>query len=346
MNKVKQLRTYTTLKGTSDNPIKYSEGRSKSNKLWLGVKFIETSVENSLQLFLMIWLLVPYFACVSWTELFYQGLKGLGNILSFNYYDPGDLAVKCGKIIFAVLSISTGCSLLRLRKPGLNFSRKMKSLLVLLPGALCQVIARLLSLCTLMLMEQSGLLKYSLFLVSHTTLLMLIKTLFETRAKKKKQKVAKVLSEESFEFVLQKIRIACLKSTVETCIKKSLPCLNSVISGYSILYNKTKRPILMFISCISSTFLLNNLHNSRTHLHYPKFDIISRCLFLLVVFIENNILCILPFIFPNLFPNISEHSFGIIVAVVNCLWIISIITEVIKKAFILTLRGHLIVAIF
>ncbi len=284
----------------------------------------------------MIWLLVPYFACVSWTELFLEGLKGLGNILSFNYYDPGDLAVQCGKIVFAVISISTGCSLLRLRKPGLNFSRKMKSFLVLFPGALCQVIARLLSLCTLMLMEQSGLLKYSLFLVIHTTLLMLMKTLFETRAKEKKMKIAKVLSEESFEFVIERIRIACLKSTMKTCIKKSLPCLNSVISGYSILYNKTKRPILMFISCISSTFLLNNLHNSRTHLHYPKFDIISRCLFLLVVFVENNVMSGLPFLFPQHFRhNISEHSFGIIVAVVNCLWIISIITEVIKKAFIL-----------
>lgn len=284
----------------------------------------------------MIWLLVPYFACVSWTELFLEGLKGLGNILSFNYYDPGDLAVQCGKIVFAVISISTGCSLLRLRKPGLNFSRKMKSMLVLLPGALCQVIARLLSLCTLMLMEQSGLLKYSLFLAIHTALLMLMKTLFETRAKEKKMKIAKVLSEESFEFVIERIRIACLKSTMKTCIKKSLPCLNSVISGYSILYNKTKRPILMFISCISSTFLLNNLHNSRTHLHYPKFDIISRCLFLLVVFVENNVMSGLPFLFPQHFRhNISEHSFGIIVAVVNCLWIISIITEVIKKAFIL-----------
>ncbi len=254
-----------------------------SNNLWLGVKFVETSVENVLQLVLMTWLLVPYFACAppkTLNDLIYEGIMGFLDILSFNYFDAGDLAVKCGKIVFAVISIASGYSLLRLKKPGLNFSRKMKSFLVLFPGALCQVVARLLSLWTLMLMEQSGMLKYTLFLVIHTTLCLLIKIFFELRAKD--LKMFKVL-------------------------------------------------LMLFISCISSTFVQNNIHhNSSTHINYPKFDIISRCLFLLVTFIENICLSLMPFMYPHLYNTMSEHYFGINVAVVSCLWVISMFTEVIN----------------
>ena len=254
-----------------------------SNNLWLGVKFVETSVENVLQLVLMTWLLIPYLACApskKLNELVYEGLMGLLDILSFNYIDPGDFAVKCGKIVFAVISISSGCSLLRLKKPGLSFSRKIKSFLVLFPGALCQVVARLLSLWTLMLMEQSGMLKYTLFLVIHTTLCLLIKILFELRAKD-----------------LKKLKVL----------------------------------LVVFISCISSTFVQNNIHhNSSTHINYPKFDIISRCLFLLVTFIENIGLSLMPFVYPHLYNKMSEHYFGINLVFVSCLWIISIFTEVIN----------------
>ena len=244
-----------------------------SRNLWLGIKFLETSLENSIQLLLMTWLLVHYFACLpvkEWSELFVEGMKGLGSILSFNRYDPGDLAIKCGKIVFAVLSISASSSLVRLGKPGLNFSRKMKSFLVLFPGALCQLIARLISVWVLMMMEGNGWLKYSLFLVAHTTLCFDFKILFE-----KNQEIRSVKSKRS--------------------------CLGNPLNWL----NKLKRPIMMFINCFCCIFIQNNVRTSQAY-QDPKFEIISRSLFLLLVLTENIFMCSLPFIFPHLYNNKSK----------------------------------------
>ncbi len=78
--------------------------KNMSNNLWLGIKFLEASLENTLQLILMMWLLVPYYACLPskmWTLIISEGFKGLANILSFNFYQPGDFAIKCGNYDFA-----------------------------------------------------------------------------------------------------------------------------------------------------------------------------------------------------------------------------------------------------
>ncbi len=281
----------------SKNPIEYKLGKFKSDNIWRGTKFIESSVESTLQLVIMLWTLLPFFSCMpelGWADFGLKGLQGMANIITFNRYKPGYMAISCGKIFFAVWSISCGNSMLRLNKPGLKFGSKMKSLTVLLPSSLCQTIARLFSLWNLMLMDGSGWIKYGLFLGIHTILCLVIKVTVETRSKKKTDRT---------------------------------------IDG--IDWKRFNRPILIFISCVSSTFLFQDIHSDQSSRHhYPKYNLLSKALFFVLVFCENLLLCTLPFMVPGLYNDTNEHSFGRNLAIVVSLWIISVTLEVIYKSIL------------
>lgn len=96
--------------------------------------------------------------------------------------------------------------------------------------------------------------------------------------------------------------------------------------------HKLKRIVLIIFSCCSSIILIVDLHWTSSKLKYSKFNLISQCLFFLLVFCENLLLTILPFIAPTLFPsksNFNHSSFTGALIVVTTAWIISVGLEVI-----------------
>ena len=150
-----------------------------------------------------------------------------------------------------------------------------------------------------MIMDVLALKKYTLFLLVHFLSLLVIKIVFETRKKQR---------------------------------WKNLETLNKMSKAKYCMYYHVKRPVLLVTSCLSSTLVMVDLHWISSKLHYPKHNFISQCLFFLLIFVENLVMTLLPFLAPSLFPSTSEFnhdSFTIALVFVNVSWIISVCLEVI-----------------
>ena len=290
---------------TSKIPRNDSMDKYKSENLWLFIKVIESSVENVLQTALQVWLLIPIFGLISkWTlgELILSGSKGALNIISFGIYQPETLDIVIGKIMFTVILLSFSHSWMKLKKQGLGLIAKLKSLPLLFTSTILQVSSRIFVLRNLMIMTVSAEKKYTLFLIVHFLSLLIIKIVFETR---KKQKLKNYGTEEG---------------------------LNQINKAKSSVYYHLKRPVLLVVSCLSSTLVMVDLHWISSKLHYPKHNFISQCLFFLLILVENLIMTLLPFLIPSLFPSASEFnhdSFSNALVFVNVTWIISVCLEVI-----------------
>ena len=135
-------------------------------------------------------------------------------------------------------------------------------------------------------------------------------------------------------WTLEKVLLV-IKIVFETRKKqrwKNLGPLNQISKAKSCMYYYIKRPILLVTSCLSSTLVMVDVHWITSKLHYPKHNIISQCLFFLLIFVENLMMTLLPFLAPSLFPSATEFnhdSFTIAVVFVNVSWIVSVCLEVI-----------------
>ena len=281
---------------TSKLPSKESKAKYKSENLWLFIKIVESSIENVLQTALQLWVLFPIFGLISqWSlsELMLSGSKGALNIMSFGIYKPETIDMVIGKIMFTVILLSFSHSWMKLKKQGLGLLAKLKSLPIVFLSTLLQVTSRIFVLGNLMIMDVSAVKKYTLFLLVHFLSLLVIKILFETRKKQKLKNTRNILK---------------------------------------TLYYYMKRPVLLVVSCLSSTLVMADLHWISSKLHYPKHNFVSQCLFFLLIFVENLMMTLLPFLVPSLFPSKSEfnhNSFIYALVFVNVSWIGSVILEVI-----------------
>ena len=315
-----------------------SKDKYKSENIWMFLKVVESSIENVTQLFLQIWLLLPDFKIISmwsWYELMMAALNGSLNILSFGYYQPKELNMPIGKIFTTIILLSLLHAMQRIKKPGNGIGETMKLLLIMFPATLLQVIARMYMVRNLMLMNISGAVKYSLFIVIHCLALLIMKILFETRRKQKVKIISKQYTVQSIQSNLKGfkalLRFKCLQNILNGLIKKSIPTLNGVIKASSSIFYRCKRPTLLIASCLSSTIVMVDLHWMSSRLHYPKFNFITTSLFHLLILLENLAMTLLPFLAPSLFPSSSDFnhdSFVQAVLIVTISWIFAVMLEV------------------
>jgi hypothetical protein len=326
---------------TSNLPSTMSKDRYKSENLWLFVKVVEASLENVLQMALQVWLLLPMFSVISqwsWGQLTYAGMKGALSIITFGLYEPTAMEISLGKIGFTVLMLSLGHAMMRLQKPGLAMGRKLKVLPVLFLSVVLQVVSRLYVCRNMMLMMVSGWTKYSSFLLIHFMSVLIIKLFFETRVKQMTVKVVSEYTKSSFKkkhpSIRKLLRFQRLQKSLDFLAEKLPTFLNGIRKAYSMvynIYNKAKRPVLLMISCLSSSVLMVDLHWNSSKLHYPKHNFISHFLFHLLIFLENLMLTILPILAPSLFPSsekFNQDSFYQAIWIVNSSWVIVVGLEV------------------
>ena len=309
-----------------------SKDKYQSENLWMFLKVVESSIENVTQLFLQIWVLIPDIKVISWwtwDQLMLSALNGSLNILTFGYFEPKELDITVGKIFTTIILLSLSHAMNHVKKPGIGFGETMKLLLIMFPATLLQVIARMYIVRNLMIMNLSGAVKYILFFVFHCLALLMMKIIFETRRKLKVTTNLKQYKKESVQLSSERfrafLRYPCLQDVLDGLIKKSIQTLNLIIR----IFYKTKRPILMIASCLSSTIVMVDLHWMSSRLHYPKFNFITICLFHLLILLENLTMTLLPFLAPSLFPSSSDFNHVEAVVIVNISWIVAILLEVI-----------------
>ena len=319
----------------SNVPSKDSMAKYKSENIWLFIKVVESSVENVLQTALQIWLLIPIFGLISqWSvsELLLTGIKGAGNIMSFGLYKPDNLDIVIGKIMFTVILLSFSHSWMKLKKQGLGLLSKLKSLPVVFVSTILQVSSKIYVIRNLMIMEVPAVKKYTLFLLVHFLSLLVIKIAFETRKKKRRKNFGAIYTEKRLKKQLRSFRNILKFQKLQQALDFFIPTLNQISKAMSFMYYHIKRPVLLVTSCLSSTLVMVDLHWISSKLHYPKHNFISQCLFFLLLFVENLVMTLLPFLAPSLFPSTSEFnhdSFTIAIVFVNVSWIISVCLEVI-----------------
>ena len=334
------LIPHNFLNVTTQNRSYNSNDKYHTENLWMILKVVESSIENVTQLFLQIWLLLPYFRMISkWTshELLIAAWNGSKNIVTFGYYQPKELDITIGKIFTTITLLSLSHAMQRIKKPGIGIGQTMKLLVIMFPATLLQVTARMYMVRNLMLINASGTVKYSLFFFVHFIPLLIMKLSFETRRKLKTTKRSKQYTlgtiQPSFEGSRAFLRFPILQEALDSTIKKSISILNGMIKAKTSFIYKTKRPILLLASCLSSTIVMVDLHWFSSRLHYPKFNFITTSLFHLLIFMENLAMTILPFVDPSLFPSPSDFnhdSFIQAVWIVNISWIVAVLLEVIK----------------
>ena len=159
--------------------------------------------------------------------------------------------------------------------------------------------------------------------------------MFETRKKQEGKNFRTIYTEDGLNEQLESFRkflkFQNLQQALDFLIKNSIPTLNQMSKSKSIIYYHFKRPVLLVASCLSSTLVMVDLHWISSKIHYPKHNLISQCLFFLLIFVENLLMTLLPFLAPSLFPSTSEFnhdSFTIAIVFVNVSWIISVCLEV------------------
>ena len=322
--------------------IRSNTGNDKyhTENLWVTLKIVESSIENVTQLFLQIWLLLPYFKMISmWRlhELKSSVWNGSKHIMTFGYDQQTELDTAIGKIFVTIILLSLTHAMQRVKKSGNGIGSTMKLLVIMFPATLLQVTARMYMVRNLMLINASGTVKYSLFFFVHFIPLLIMKLSFETRRKLKTTKRSKQYTlgtiQPSFEGSRAFLRFPILQEALDSTIKKSISILNGMIKAKTSFIYKTKRPILLLASCLSSTIVMVDLHWFSSRLHYPKFNFITTSLFHLLIFMENLAMTILPFVDPSLFPSPSDFnhdSFIQAVWIVNISWIVAVLLEVIK----------------
>ena len=189
------LIPHNYLNKTSTVKSDKSKDKYHTENIWMSLKVVESSIENVTQLFLQIWLLLPYFRMISmwsWEELRMAAWNGSLNILTFGLLDqPKELDITIGKIFTTIIFLSLSHAMLHVKKPGIGIGETMKLLLIMFPATLLQVTARMYMVRNLMLMNITGAVKYSLFIVVHCLALLIMKIIFETRRKPKMTKITK-----------------------------------------------------------------------------------------------------------------------------------------------------------
>ncbi len=286
------LMPHQYLNNVSTTASKVTKARFKTEILWKLVKVLETSLENVLQLGVQIYLLIPLLETLSkWTllEITSSSFQGVKGILSFGLFTPCSIDQILGKIGFTILGMSFGHTMMRLEKPGLSFTEKLKPITVLFISSFFQVVSRLLAIRNLLILEDPTGMKYIFFLV-HFILVLVIKMLFETRMKHEIWP-----SKKPWRFCL--IRL--------------------------------KRFLLCVLSSACSMIVNVNLHRNTVSLHLPKHSLLSQMSFQLLIMLENLCLTTLPFITTNLFnKKFDQFSYVGASWFVNSSWILVIIIEV------------------
>jgi hypothetical protein len=234
----------------------------KSDAIWHNIKFVEYGLESSAQLFLQLWLLQPFLPTIAaWdvTELVERCISGFANFFTFELHPACYVEKILVKIVLAVLSLSLGMSQTR-KKPGEEFLGTLPMLF----SIVAQTIGRMFAFKSLVLMATHlGYYKYAVFLLTHITLVLVIKILFEVQAPKD--------------------NLLSWPKLVETMKTRYWKITRFIISG------------------LSSTIVMIHLRSSTPSKHEWHSFFVSHALFHLLVLLENLAIVTLPFLLDEIY---------------------------------------------
>jgi hypothetical protein len=235
---------------------------TKSDSIWYNIKFLEYGLESSIQLFLQLYLLYPFFPIIAaWdiVELIRRCVSGLVNFFTFELHPACYVEKVLVKIVLSVLSLSLGMSQMR-RKPG----QQISSTLPMFVSIVVQTVGRMFAFKSLILMSTPlGYYKYAIFLASHIMLVLLIKTLFE---------------------------VQFLKEINDSDSEESIPS-NQQLVDFKSMRSRTLQVMRFLISGTLSTIVMIHMQGDKNKKH----SFLSHALFHLLIILENLILVCLPY---------------------------------------------------
>ena len=122
--------------------------------MWAFLKSIENGFENSIQMFLQLYLLKPYVSyltTMSFSQVIQQGIGSLFNF-SDSICDGKNVNIALGKLFLSILSLAYGSSSRRTSKPGITFGQTIKNLVLWL-SYICFSLTRTIAIFSLIALE-------------------------------------------------------------------------------------------------------------------------------------------------------------------------------------------------
>ena len=171
--------------------IKYeaSENRAHRRKellefenVWVMVKTIEYGLENSIQLFLILYLLVPYNNIIyqwEFQQILQKSFRGIAHFLTFGNVKACLLEKTVGKLFMNLVGQSLTVSLLMFQKHGISFCDNLIRFLPLWLSIFAQICARMFAFRIFFLTNQVT--EILIFFCFHFMFVLLVKMLFELR---------------------------------------------------------------------------------------------------------------------------------------------------------------------
>ena len=128
----------------------------ESDTTWSVVKTVEHGLEASLQLFLQMWLLKPYFPIIyTWNKKTFviKGINGIANFMTFDIYPACYIEKALGKIALTLIVLSVSASFNKCSKHGVPACEKPFRLAPMFLSVLLQIIGRLYAFRILFLLD-------------------------------------------------------------------------------------------------------------------------------------------------------------------------------------------------
>jgi len=166
---------------SASKPSERKNPHEKSHKTWMFFKMVEIGLEASLQVGLHLWLLRPFLPSImTWNfkQRVIFAVHGLLNIITLDIYPACYIENALGKILFAIIFLSTGLASLKCDKPNISIPAK----LMMFFSILAQVLGRVISISSLILMSsplRNG--KYAIFVVFHFFCVTILRILFDKK---------------------------------------------------------------------------------------------------------------------------------------------------------------------
>jgi len=274
-----------------------------SDQTWANIKAVEYGVESSLQMLLQLWLLKPFLSEISlWstTDVVVRCATGLANFVTFDKYPACYIEKALGKILLTIISLTLGVANMKCYKHGQGFTDKPLKTIPIFLSILAQTIARIFAFKSLILMKTSlGFFKYAVFFLSHFMAVFTIKVLFENPSL---QETSTALSE------------ACQSKRLTSVKTLSWNLFRFIFSG------------------LSSTIILIHLRQNQPASPTSHFTFLPHTLFFVLSLIQNFVLVTLPYLAPDLYPEVdcfTTDSRSKAVWIVVVLWFVGVITQVI-----------------
>lgn len=160
---------------------------SESHRTWKCIKSFENGLEGSVQLYLQMWLLKPFFNDLArWRtyDLVQRSLFGIFSFLTFDQITACYIERALGKILLTILSMSLSGALMKSTKPGIGACESPLRILPILLSILAQTTARMFAIRSLIILDTFlQLNKYAVFFTVHFLFVFFITILSEIKEK-------------------------------------------------------------------------------------------------------------------------------------------------------------------